>query len=115
MILEIVKTSWKFLEKSLTYNKWECLLVKLLDVEENFFYVFLKDHIFLVLLCLFFVDFFHIWLYILYDSKNHVEIFYIKKEVENNINVMSDLKDYNASYDIILDQLILILFWIKIN
>ena len=29
----------------------------------------------------------------------------IKKEGKNSINVMSDLKDYNASYDIISDQL----------
>ena len=33
------------------------------------------------------------------------EMFYIKKEGKNSINVMSDLKDYNASYDIILDHL----------
>ena len=33
-------------------------------------------------------------------------MFYIKKEGENSINVMSELRDYNASYDIILDQLI---------
>ena len=33
------------------------------------------------------------------------EMFYIKKEGKNSINVMSDLKDYNISYDIILDQL----------
>ena len=32
-------------------------------------------------------------------------MFYIKKEGENSNNVMSDLKDYNTSYDIILDQL----------
>ena len=32
-------------------------------------------------------------------------MFYIKKEGNNSINVMSDLKDYNASYDIILDHL----------
>ena len=33
------------------------------------------------------------------------EMFYIKKEGNNSINVMSDLKDYNASYDIILGHL----------
>ena len=33
-------------------------------------------------------------------------MFHIKKEGENNINVITDLKDYNSSYDIILDQLI---------
>ena len=32
-------------------------------------------------------------------------MFYIKKEGKNSINVMSDLKDYNTSHDIILDQL----------
>ena len=32
-------------------------------------------------------------------------MFYIKKEGKNSINVMSDLKDYNTPYDIILDQL----------
>ena len=29
------------------------------------------------------------------------EMFYIKKEKENSINVITDLKDYNSSYDII--------------
>ena len=33
-------------------------------------------------------------------------MFYIKKERENSINVITDLKDYNPFYDIILDQLI---------
>ena len=32
-------------------------------------------------------------------------MFYIKKEGKNSINVMSDWKDYNASYDIILHHL----------
>ena len=34
------------------------------------------------------------------------EMFFIKKEGKNSINVVSNLKDYNPSYDIILDQLI---------
>ena len=47
---------------------------------------------------------------ILYKERNYfkriiAEMFYIKKEGKNSINVMSDLKDYNTSYDIILDQL----------
>ena len=32
-------------------------------------------------------------------------MFYIKKEGKNSINVISDIQDYNASYDIILDHL----------
>ena len=34
------------------------------------------------------------------------EMFYIQKEGGTSINVITDLKDYNSSYDIILDQLI---------
>ena len=41
-----------------------------------------------------------------YFKKIIAEMFYIKKEGDNSINVMSGLKDYDASYDIILDQLI---------
>ena len=41
-----------------------------------------------------------------YFKRIITEMFYIKKEVENSINVMSDFKDYNACYDIILDRLI---------
>ena len=33
-------------------------------------------------------------------------MFFIRKEEKNSLNVVSDLKDYNPSYDIILDQLI---------
>ena len=33
-------------------------------------------------------------------------MFNIKKERENSINVITDFKEYNFSYDIILDQLI---------
>ena len=40
-----------------------------------------------------------------YFKRIIAEMFYIKKEGNNSINVMSDLKDYNASYDIILDHL----------
>ena len=40
-----------------------------------------------------------------YFKRIIAEKFYIKKEGNNSINVMSDLKDYNASYDIILDHL----------
>ena len=40
-----------------------------------------------------------------YFERIIVEMFYIKKEGKNSINVMSHLKDYNASYDIILDYL----------
>ena len=40
-----------------------------------------------------------------YFQRIIAEMFYIKKEGKNSINVMSDLKDYNTSYDIILDQL----------
>ena len=45
-----------------------------------------------------------------YFKRMIAEIFYIKKEGTNSINVMSELKDYNTSYDIILDQLTQILF-----
>ena len=34
------------------------------------------------------------------------EMFFLKKKGKNSINVVSDLKYYNSSYDIILDQLI---------
>ena len=34
------------------------------------------------------------------------EIFFITKEGKNSINVVSDLKDYNPSHNIVLDQLI---------
>ena len=40
-----------------------------------------------------------------YFKRIIAEMFYIKKEGKNSINVMSDLKDYNISYDIILDHL----------
>ena len=40
-----------------------------------------------------------------YFKRMIAEMFYIKKEGKNSINVMSDLKDDNASYDIILDHL----------
>ena len=40
-----------------------------------------------------------------YFKRIIAEMFYIKKEGNNSINVMSDLKDYNTSYDIILDHL----------
>ena len=40
-----------------------------------------------------------------YFKRIIAEMFHIKKEGKNSINVMSDLKDYNASYDIILDHL----------
>ena len=33
-------------------------------------------------------------------------MFYIKKERKTVINVMTNLKDYNSYYDIILDQLL---------
>ena len=41
-----------------------------------------------------------------YFKRIIAEMFFIKKEAKNSINVVSDLKDYNPSYDIILDQLI---------
>ena len=41
-----------------------------------------------------------------YFKRIIAEMFFIKKEGKNSINVVSDLKDYNPSYDIILDQLI---------
>ena len=41
-----------------------------------------------------------------YFKRIIAEMFYIKKERENGINVIADLKDYNSFYDIILDQLI---------
>ena len=41
-----------------------------------------------------------------YFKRIIAEMFFIKKEVKNSINVVSDLKDYNPSYNIILDQLI---------
>ena len=40
-----------------------------------------------------------------YFKRIIAEMLNIKKEGKNSINVMSDLKDYNASYDIISDQL----------
>ena len=33
-------------------------------------------------------------------------MFYIKKESEKSINIITDLKDYNSSYDIILYELL---------
>ena len=50
----------------------------------------------------------------LFQKNNNCRNFYVKKEGENSINVMNDLKDYSSSYDIILDQLIYINFSIKI-
>ena len=41
-----------------------------------------------------------------YFKKIIAEMFFIKKEGKNSINVVSDSKDYNPSYDIILNQLI---------
>ena len=41
-----------------------------------------------------------------YFKRIIAENFFIKKEGKNSINVVSDLKDYNPSYVIILDQLI---------
>ena len=41
-----------------------------------------------------------------YFKRIIAEMFYIKKGRENSINVIIDLKHYNSSYDIILDQLI---------
>ena len=41
-----------------------------------------------------------------YFKRIIAEMFFIKKEGKNSINVVSDLKDYNPSYDIILDQLL---------
>ena len=40
-----------------------------------------------------------------YFKRMIAKMFYIKKEGKNSINMMSDFKDYNASYDIILDHL----------
>ena len=40
-----------------------------------------------------------------YFKRIIAKMFYIKKEGKNSINVMSRLKDYDASYDIILDHL----------
>ena len=37
---------------------------------------------------------------------NHLIFIYIKKEREKSINVITDLKDYNSSCDIILDQIL---------
>ena len=41
-----------------------------------------------------------------YFKRIIAEMFFIKKEGKSSINVVSDLKDYKPSYDIILDQLI---------
>ena len=41
-----------------------------------------------------------------YFKRIIAEMFFVKKEGKNSINVVSELKDYNPSYDIILDQLI---------
>ena len=41
-----------------------------------------------------------------YFKRIIAEMSFIKKEGKNSINIVSDLKDYNPSYDIILDQLI---------
>ena len=41
-----------------------------------------------------------------YFKRIIAEMFFIKKEGKNSLNVVSDLKDYNPSYDIILDQVI---------
>ena len=38
-----------------------------------------------------------------YFKRIIAEMFYIKKERENSINVTTDLKDYNFSYNIILN------------
>ena len=40
-----------------------------------------------------------------YLKKVIAEMFFIRKEGKNSINVVSDLTDYNPCYDIILDQL----------